>query len=195
MTPRMAFATMTPTPGSRATLQDAKPLQTPPSQITPQPPRAGIAVTVNGEGFVHSGDDRLPLLWYLRDVLHLTGTKYACDDGSCGACTVHVDGKPQRACDKTMAQVANRQITTIEGVARKDGSLHPLQQAFVDVDAIQCGYCQPGWIMAALPLVQGQRMPNDADIDRIGNLCRCGIQPRLRQGIKLAARRMRKDPP
>ena len=174
-------------------MQDAKPLQTPPSRITPQPPRPGIAVTINGETFVHSGDASLPLLWYLRDVLHLTGTKYACDEGSCGACTVLVNGKAQRACRKTMGEVANLDITTIEGVAADDGSLHPLQKAFIDVDAIQCGYCQPGWIMAALPLLQRNRPPSDADIDRIGNLCRCGIQPRLRAAIKLAAKRMREQ--
>lgn len=172
-------------------MQDAKPLQTPPSEIKPEKPRSGIAVTVNGEGFLHTGDSKLPLLWYLRDVLHLTGTKYACDDGSCGACTVLVNDKPQRACRIAMAKLASQRIVTIEGLASTDGSLHPLQQAFVDVDAIQCGYCQPGWIMAALPLVQSGRAPRDGDIDKIDNLCRCGIQPRMRKAIKLAARQIR----
>lgn len=176
-------------------MQDAKPLQTPPSKITPEKPRAGIAISVNGEDFLHTGDASLPLLWYLRDVLHLTGSKYACDDGSCGACTVLVDGKPQRACQIRMDKLAGHAMTTIEGVADADGELHPLQQAFIDTDAIQCGYCQPGWIMAALPLVQARRKPNDADIDKIDNLCRCGIQPRLRSAIKLAAQRMREDKP
>lgn len=172
-------------------LQDAKPLQTPPSEIQPEKPRSGIAVTINGEAYVHTGDADMPLLWYLRDVLHLTGTKYACDDGRCGACTVLVDGKPQRACNQSMQDVAARELTTIEGLAGPDGALHPLQQACIDVDAIQCGYCVPGWILAAVPLVERAGAPGDADIDRIDNLCRCGIQPRLRAAIKLAARRLR----
>lgn len=171
-------------------MQDAKPLQTPPSEITPEKPRAGIAISVNGESFVHTGDTNLPLLWYLRDVLHLTGSKYACDDGSCGACTVLVNGKPRRACQIRMEKLAGHAMTTIEGLADTDGKLHPLQQACIDTDAIQCGYCQPGWIMAAFPLVQARRRPSDADIDKIDNLCRCGIQPRLRSAIKLAAQRM-----
>lgn len=174
-------------------MQDPKPLQTPPSEIRPERPRPGIAITVNGEPFVHTGDSNLPLLWYLRDVLHLTGTKYACDDGSCGACTVHIEGKPKRACQATMTELANRHITTIEGVAGRNGDLHSLQQAFVDVDAIQCGYCQSGWIMTALPLVEAKRLPSDAVIDRIDNLCRCGMQPRMRAAIKRAARRRRES--
>lgn len=171
-------------------MQDPTPIPATTDSITPQAPRTGIAVTINGEAFTHTGDAAMPLLWYLRDVLHLTGTKYACDEGICGACTVHVDGKPTPACQVTMESAAGKAIRTIEGVAAADGRLHPLQQACIDVDAIQCGYCQPGWIMAALPLVEGKRRPNDAAIDRIGNLCRCGIQPRLRAAIKLAAKRM-----
>ena len=172
-------------------MQDAKPLQAPPSEIRPVKPRPGIAMTINGEEFVHTGDPNLPLLWYLRDVLHLTGCKYACDDASCGACTILVDGKPRRACQWPMEKLASRTITTVEGLAQVDGTLHPLQQALIDTDAIQCGYCQPGWIMAAMPLVNRKRLPRDSDIDRIDNLCRCGMQPRLRKAIKLAARRMR----
>lgn len=172
-------------------MPDAKPLQTPPSEIKPEEPRAGIGITINGEDFLRTGDANLPLLWYLRDVLHLTGSKYACDNGSCGACTVLVDGKPRRACQIRMEELAGHTMTTIEGVADANGDLHPLQQAFIDTDAIQCGYCQPGWIMAALPLLQAKRGPRDSDIDKISNLCRCGIQPRMRRAIKLAARRMR----
>jgi isoquinoline 1-oxidoreductase alpha subunit len=164
-----------------------QPPQTPPASITPVAPRQGIDVQVNGEHYRHVGDPAMPLLWYLRDVLRLTGTKYACDDGSCGACTVIVDGKAQRACKLPMSKLALAQITTIEGVAGDDGALHPLQKAFVDHDAIGCGYCQPGHVMAALALLQTKPKIGDADIDRLDNLCRCGLYPRIRAAIKQAA--------
>ncbi|MGH8183838.1 MAG: (2Fe-2S)-binding protein, partial [Rhodanobacteraceae bacterium] len=154
---------------------------TPPTRIIPQPIRAGIDVSINGKHFRHTGDPDLPLLWYLREVLRLTGSKYGCDDKSCGACSVLVDGKLKRACALPMIDLADTRITTIEGLAGPDGSLHPVQQAWVDEDAILCGYCQPGQIMAAVDLLARKPKPTDADIDRIGNLCRCGSYPRIRR--------------
>jgi isoquinoline 1-oxidoreductase alpha subunit len=162
--------------------------QVPPSHITPQPIRSGIDLTVNAKPYRHTGDPKLPLLWYLRDVLRLTGSKYACGDASCGACSVLVDGKLARACTLVMQDLAGKAIVTIEGLASADGSLHPVQQAWVDEDAILCGYCQPGWIIAAVDLLSRKPDPSDADIDGIGNLCRCGSYPRIRAAIQRAAK-------
>ncbi|HKZ10425.1 MAG TPA: (2Fe-2S)-binding protein [Rhodanobacteraceae bacterium] len=161
--------------------------QTPPAEIVPQPVREGVDVTINGRHFRHTGDPGLPLLWYLRDVLRLTGCKYGCDDASCGACSVLVDGKLKRACTLSMQDLAGNDVTTIEGLAGSDGSLHPLQQAWIDEDAILCGYCQSGQIMAAVALLARKPEPSDADIDTIGNLCRCGSYPRIRRAIHRAA--------
>lgn len=162
--------------------------QNPTSHITPQPIRSGIDVVINGKHYRHTGDPKLPLLWYLRDVLRLTGCKYACGDTSCGACSVLVDGKLARACAMTMHDLAGKAIVTIEGLEGADGSLHPVQQAWLDEDAILCGYCQPGWIMAAVDLLKRKPDPSDADIDGIGNLCRCGSYPRIRAAIHRAAK-------
>ena len=159
--------------------------------ITPQPIRPGIDVSVNDKPFRHTGDPALPLLWYLRDVLRLTGCKYACDDGSCGACSVLVDGKLAQACGLPMQKLQDRDITTVEGLAQADGALHPLQQAWIDEDAILCGYCQPGMLIAAADLLARKPDPSDADIDGIGNLCRCGSYPRVRAAIKRAAAAMK----
>ncbi|HET8897629.1 MAG TPA: 2Fe-2S iron-sulfur cluster-binding protein [Rhodanobacteraceae bacterium] len=130
----------------------------------------------------------MPLLWYLRDVLHLTGAKYACDDGRCGACTVLVDGHAKRACTLPMATLAGASVVTIEGLAAADGTLDPLQQAFVDHDAIGCGYCVPGQILAAKALLTHTHHVGDKDIDRIDNLCRCNRYPSFRAAIKAAAK-------
>ncbi len=165
--------------------------QPPPGSITPQPIRKGIDVEVNGKPYRHTGDPAMPLLWYLRDVLRLTGSKVGCDDGSCGACSVLIDGKLKRACTLTMEQVGGGHVTTIEGLAGAGGGLHPVQQAWIDEDAILCGYCQPGWIMAAVDLIARKPRPSDADIDGIGNLCRCGSYPRIRRAIVRAAAAMR----
>jgi isoquinoline 1-oxidoreductase alpha subunit len=165
--------------------------QNPPATITPTPIRQGIDVTINGSHFRHSGDPELPLLWYLRDVLRLTGCKYGCDDVSCGACSVLVDGKLKRACTLPMQDLAEQEITTVEGLAGHDGALHPVQQAWIDEDAILCGYCQPGQIMAAVDLLARKPHPSDKDIDGIGNLCRCGSYPRIRSAIKRASKAMR----
>lgn len=164
--------------------------QTPPEKIVPQPIRSGIDIEINGRPFRHTGDPDLPLLWYLRDVLRLTGSKYACDDASCGACSVLVDGKLKRACTLTMESLAGKHITTVEGLASRDGTLHPVQQAWIDEDAILCGYCQAGQIIAAVDLLARKPKPSDADIDGIRNLCRCGSYPRIRRAIHRAAQAM-----
>ena len=165
--------------------------QTPPTEIVPQPIREGVDVTINGEHYRHTGDPDMPLLWYVRDVLRLTGGKYGCDDQSCGACSVLVDGKLQRACALSMQDIAEADITTVEGLARAGGALHPVQQAWIDEDAILCGYCQAGQIMAAMALLARKPQPSDADIDSIANLCRCGSYPRIRRAIQRAAKTMR----
>jgi isoquinoline 1-oxidoreductase alpha subunit len=162
----------------------------PPARIVPQPIREGIDVTINGKHYRHTGDPGMPLLWYLRDVLRLTGCKYGCDDRSCGACSVLVDGKLQKACALAMQDLAGSDITTVEGLAGADGTLHPVQQAWIDEDAILCSYCQAGQIMAAVALLRRKPRPSDADIDGIRNLCRCGSYPRIRRAIRRAAKTM-----
>lgn len=149
--------------------------------------REGIDVTVNGEHFRHTGDPRMPLLWYLRDVLWLTGTKYGGAHGENGADLVLVDDKLVSAITVPMAGLAHKRITTVEGLAANDGSLHPLQQAFIDEDAIGCGYCTPGWLMASVDLLKRNPHPGDDDIDQLANTCRCGCQTRVRAAIKRAA--------
>jgi isoquinoline 1-oxidoreductase subunit alpha len=140
---------------------------------------------INGKPYFHAGDAAMPLLWYLRDVLRLTGTKYGCGIGACGACTVLLDGKATRACLTPMQAVAGHEITTIEGL-EKD-KLHPVQQAWIENDVAQCGYCQAGQIMAAVDLLSRKSKPSDDDIATIGNLCRCGTYPRIRSAILRAA--------
>ncbi len=136
-------------------------------------------------------DPDMPLLWALRDVLGLTGTKFGCGVAACGACTVHVEGQPQRACVTPLASVAGKPIRTIEGLA-EDGRLHALQRAWIAQQVPQCGYCQSGMLMAAAALLARNRSPSDADIDAaITNLCRCGTYPRIRAAIQLAAALLR----
>ena len=150
-----------------------------------------IAFRINGKPEEYFGDGDRPLLWHLRDGLRLTGTKYGCGAGLCGACTVHIDGEAARACAVTMGSLAGKSVTTIEGLA-KDGRLHPVQQAWIDEDVAQCGYCQAGQIMSAVALLAKTRDPKPADIDAITNLCRCGTYPRVRKAIALAAKSGRK---
>lgn len=164
-----------------------------------------IALTINRELFVHDGDPETPLLWYLRDDLQLTGTKYACDSGTCGACTVLVNDKATLACQMPMSKLINAEVVTVEGLAdhwpgnkrppatADERRLHPLQQAFIEHDAIQCGYCQPGQLMAAAALLARKPKPRERDLDGIGNLCRCGIYPRFRAAIQQAATVMRES--
>lgn len=133
----------------------------------------------------------MPLLWVLRDVLHLTGTKFGCGVAACGACTVHVDGQAVRSCVTPVSAVQGKAVRTIEALATASQQ-HPLQRAWVAHQVPQCGYCQSGMLMAAADLLSKNRDPSDADIDAaITNICRCGTYPRIRDAIKTAARAMR----
>ncbi|HJU38275.1 MAG TPA: (2Fe-2S)-binding protein [Tahibacter sp.] len=157
-----------------------------PAPAAPAAATGPIELTINGEKFRHTGDPEMPLLWYLRDVLRLTGTKYGCGVGQCGACTVHLDGKATRACLIPMAALAGQSVTTIEGIAGPD-DLHAVQQAWIENDVPQCGYCQAGQIMATVDLLKRKPQPSDADIASLTNLCRCGTYPRIRKAVKRAA--------
>lgn len=156
----------------------------PDSSIVPEKVRDGIDLKINGERYHHTGDPQMPLLWYLRDVLQLTGTKYAGAHGETGADLVLVDGKAGSATNLPMARAAGKSITTVEGLAGADGSLHPLQQAFIDEDAIGCGYCTPGWLIAGIDLLRRKPHAGDDDIDQLPNICRCGCQTRVRRAIR-----------
>jgi len=148
-----------------------------------------MVLNVNGERREVEADPEKPLLWVLRDDLRLTGAKYGCGAGLCGACTVHVGGEAVRSCVAPVGSVAGKAITTIEGLAR-DGRLHPVQQAWIDEDVAQCGYCQTGQVMAAAALLASKPNPSAADVAGITNLCRCGTYPRVRKAIALAAKKM-----
>lgn len=149
--------------------------------------RDGIDLQINGEHFRHTGDPQMPLLWYLRDVLRLTGTKYAGAHGETGADLVLLNDKMVSAVTQPMATLAGKSIVTVEGLVANDGSLHPVQQAFVEEDAIGCGYCTPGWLIAAVDLLKRKPKPGDDDLDQLPNLCRCGCQTRVRRAIKRVA--------
>ncbi|KXF77987.1 (2Fe-2S)-binding protein [Paramesorhizobium deserti] len=142
---------------------------------------------VNGEERQYDGDPDMPLLWYLRDELGLTGTKFGCGEALCGACTIHVDGTAMRSCQTTIADAEGTSITTIEGLAANGD--HPLQVAWRELNVPQCGYCQSGQIMQAASLLKDTPQPTDEDIDSAmsGNICRCGTYPRIRAAIKQAA--------
>jgi isoquinoline 1-oxidoreductase subunit alpha len=146
-----------------------------------------LRLKVNGVERSFEGDPQMPLLWYLRDILGLTGTKYGCGMALCGACTVHQNGKAIRACVTPMNKIAGTDIRTIEGLSA-DGS-HPVQKAWMKINVPQCGYCQPGQIMQAAALLASNQHPTDAQIDEAmaGNLCRCGTYQRIRAAIKQAA--------
>jgi isoquinoline 1-oxidoreductase subunit alpha len=146
-----------------------------------------IQLTVNGASRQFDGDPAMPLLWYLHDLLDLTGAKFGCGMGLCGACTVHVEGKPARSCSVSMKDAAGKRITTIEGLSAKGD--HPLQKAWKAANVPQCGYCQAGQIMQAAALLADKPKPTDHDIDEAmqGNICRCGTYQRIRAAIKMAA--------
>ena len=146
-----------------------------------------VSLNVNGKVHQVDVDPRTPLLWVLRDAVGLTGTKYGCGIAQCGACTVHIDGAATRSCSVPVSSVGAKKITTIEGLA-SDGRLHKVQQAWIDNDVPQCGYCQSGMIMAVAALLKENPDPSDADIDSaITNICRCGTYERLRRAIHKAA--------
>lgn len=149
----------------------------------------------NREKELEGLDSSTPLLWVLRDHFGLVGTKFGCGGGFCGACTVHLDGKPIRSCAVPVSAVAGRAINTIEGLAAADGRLHALQQAWIDHDVPQCGYCQAGQIMSAAALLAKTPSPSDSEIDAAmnGNLCRCGTYQRIRKAIHSAAKSMSAD--
>jgi isoquinoline 1-oxidoreductase subunit alpha len=144
-------------------------------------------LTINGRDQAVDADPEMPLLWALRDMLGLTGTKYGCGIAQCGACTVLVDGQPVRSCATRVGDLAGRRVTTIEGLHPEHR--HPLQQAWIAEQVPQCGYCQSGQILAAAALLAENPRPTDAEIDgaMVGNLCRCGTYPRIRAAIKRAA--------
>ena len=147
-----------------------------------------MKVKVNQQDRSYDGDPDMPLMWYLRDELALTGTKFGCGAGLCGACTVHLDGKAVRSCVVSMKDVAGHAVTTIEGLS-PDGN-HPVQKAWRAENVPQCGYCQPGQIMSAAALLTAKPNPTDSDIDQAmsGNICRCGTYPRIRAAIHTAAK-------
>jgi len=148
-----------------------------------------ITLKINGQTHNIEVDPNTPVLWVVREQIGLTGTKFGCGIAQCGACTVHLNGKPIRSCVTPIQAVANQEITTIEGLGRVKGKLHAVQQAWIDEQVPQCGYCQSGQIMSAAALLAANSDPTDADIDRAmsGNICRCGTYPRIRKGIKRAA--------
>ena len=143
---------------------------------------------LNGRPVTVDAPDDMPLLWVLRDLLAVTGPKYGCGVGACRSCTSHLDGAESQPCVVPVKDCAGRRVTTIEGLARGD-RLHPVQQAWLDCDVAQCGFCQPGQIMAAVALLKRTPHPTDADIDKIENVCRCGTYHRVRTAIKQAAGR------
>jgi isoquinoline 1-oxidoreductase alpha subunit len=145
-----------------------------------------IRLTVNGVQREFEGDGDMPLLWYLRDHARLTGTKFGCGGGFCGACTVLVDRAPMRSCLTPVSAVAGRAVTTIEGLG--EGGLHAVQKAWIEEDVPQCGYCQAGQILSAVALLERTPDPAPSDVDTITNLCRCGTYVRIRRAIARAAK-------
>ncbi len=148
-----------------------------------------FTLNINGKAHTVQVDGDVPLLWVIRETLQLTGTKFGCGIGQCGACTIHVDGQPMRSCQLQVSRVVGREITTIEGI-RED---HPVKQAWIDVQVPQCGYCQSGQIMSAVALVDQNSNPSQKDVIQAmeGNLCRCGTYTRIRQAIRQAAEEVR----
>jgi isoquinoline 1-oxidoreductase alpha subunit len=148
-----------------------------------------VDFTINGKSHSFNGDPEMPLLWYLRDVAGMTGTKFGCGQALCGACTVHVDGAALRSCQVQLGDLGGQAVITIEGLS-SDG-MHPVQKAWRDLNVAQCGYCQSGQIMQAAAFLKDTPSPSDSDIDSAmsGNICRCGTYPRIRAAIKRASGR------
>jgi isoquinoline 1-oxidoreductase alpha subunit len=146
------------------------------------------AFTINGRSVTFDAPNDMPLLWVLRDILGMTGTKFGCGIAQCGACTVHVDGHPVRSCLLPVGAIGNKPVTTIEGIGATNAGAK-VQKAWLDLEVIQCGYCQSGQIMSAAALLAATPQPDDADIDAAmaGNICRCGTYVRIREAIKRAA--------
>ena len=154
---------------------------------------AAYALKINGKTYNIEADPKMPLLWAIRDLAGLTGTKYGCGIAQCGACTVHLNGTPVRSCSLPVSAAAAQKITTIEGLS--DDNSHPVQKAWIEEQVPQCGYCQSGQIMAATALLSKNSKPTDKDIDVAmqGNICRCGTYPRIRKAIHTAAELMAKS--
>ncbi len=154
---------------------------------------AQYSLTVNNKNYQVEADARMPLLWVIREIIGLTGTKYGCGIAQCGACTVHLNGNPVRSCSLPVSAAHNQKIVTIEGLSAEN--THPVQQAWIMEQVPQCGYCQSGQILAAANLLSRNPNPTDADIDRamMGHICRCGTYPRIRKAIKTAARLMQQN--
>lgn len=146
-----------------------------------------MKITINGKTQEYDGDPAMPLLWYIRDDMKMTGTKYGCGMALCGACTVHLDGQATRSCQLPMSAADGKTVTTIEGL--DENNAHPLQISWAEEHVPQCGYCQSGQIMQAASLLASNPSPDDADIERAmsGNICRCGTYPRIKKAIKKAA--------
>jgi isoquinoline 1-oxidoreductase subunit alpha len=153
---------------------------------------ASFTLVINNKSYQVEAEPQMPLLWAIRDLAGLTGTKYGCGISQCGACTVHLNGTPIRSCSMPVSSVANQKITTIEGLS--DDNSHPVQKAWIEEQVPQCGYCQSGQIMAATALLKRNPSPTDKDIDSAmqGHICRCGTYPRIRKAIKKAALEMKK---
>ena len=152
-----------------------------------------ISLNINGKDYQVEAESDTPLLWVLRDTLGMTGTKYGCGKSLCGACTVQLNGAAIRSCSIPVVALSGSKIKTIEGLAPSEDSLHPVQEAWMEENVPQCGYCQAGQIMSAVALLEQNPNPNDEDIEGFmsGNICRCGTYPRIKKAIKKAAEKMR----
>lgn len=150
---------------------------------------AFFTLQINNRKQTVEADPTTPMLWILRDHLNLMGTKYGCGVGSCGACTIHLNGRAMKSCQLPVSAVGTQAITTIEGIVAQNEEMHPVQKAWLELDVAQCGYCQPGQIMAAISLLKQKPHPTEEDIESAmtGNICRCGTYTRIKAAIQLAA--------